>query len=151
MSHTEPSTHFSLSEKFLPQKLLPEDYLPENLSNLHLYHSKAMSAQKSLEGSRILLTSFTISTWLTLGACVQCLLFLLLPRYVALLPAFVLLASRAINAAIITQGWAKNPYLPPDELMRKMTAPIPNEDGTKLVKAGEREVVCFLVGAQHSQ
>ena len=104
-----------------------------------------------LESNQILLTNYTISTWLTLGACLQCMLFLVLPRYVALLPAFVLLSSRVIYALIVTQGWAKNPILPPPELLRKVTAPIPNEDGSELVKAGEREVVCFLVGANHNQ
>lgn len=109
------------------------------------------TTSSSMESNRVLLSNFTISTWLSMGACLQGLLFLVLPRYVALLPAFVLVASRSINAAIITQGWAKNPCLPPEELLRKVTAPIPNEDGSELVKAGEREVVCFLVGANHNQ
>ena len=104
-----------------------------------------------MERSRLLLVNFTISTWLSLGACAQALLFLLLPRYVALLPAFVLLGSRAISGALVTQGWAKNPYLPPDQLLKKMTAPIPNEDGSELMKAGEKKVVCFLIGANHNQ
>ncbi|KAL6721911.1 hypothetical protein ACLMJK_001016 [Lecanora helva] len=107
--------------------------------------SSKMGSQ--MEGTSILLNNFNISTWLTMGACLQCILFIVLPRYVALLPAFVFLTSRLVHVGLVTQGWAKNPLLPPEQLLTKVTAPIPNEDGTQLVKAGEREVVCFLVGS----
>ena len=128
-----------------------EESFPEREKYERFQSRTTTNMSSALEGSQILLTNFTLSTWLSIGACLQCLLFIVLPRYVALLPAFVILGSRAVKGAVITKGWAKNPYLPPDQLLRKLTAPIPNEDGTQLMKAGEREVVCFLVGANHNQ
>lgn len=95
-------------------------------------------------------SNFALTTWLALGASLQSVLFLLLPRHVALLPAFVLLLSRLITGALITKGYTKNPYLPED-YMHKMTAPIPNEDGSELAKAGDKSLVVFIVGASINQ
>lgn len=103
-----------------------------------------------MEGLHVLRSSFPISTWLLLGAILQSLVSLIFSRYryLSLLPACLLLLPRIINGAIITMGWAKNPYLPV-KYMAKMTAPIPNTDGS--VEAGKPGVVCFIVGANFNQ
>lgn len=98
----------------------------------------------------VLRSSFDISTWLLLGASLQALVFLILNRYkyITLLPSVLLLLTRLLKGAIITKGWAKNPYLP-EKYMAKRTAPIPNADGS--LEAGNTGVVCFIVGANINQ
>lgn len=104
-----------------------------------------------MERLHVLRSSFPISTWLLVGATLQSLVSLVFTRYryLSLLPACILLLTRIVNGAIITKGWAKNPYLPPENHMAKMTAPIPNADGS--VEAGKPGVVCFIVGTNINQ
>ena len=94
--------------------------------------------------------NFHLTTWLAAGACIQCLLVLVLPRHVALLPAVIYLLVKIINGALITKGYTRNPYLPTPYLKR-MTAPIPEVDGTLPAKGGEKGVVVFIVGANYNQ
>ena len=94
--------------------------------------------------------NFTLTTWLTVGACLQSLLFLMFPRHLALLPAFTLLIVRLVNGALITKGYTSNPYLP-YKTMGKMTAPVVREGEEGAGMPGEEEVVCFVVGANVNQ
>jgi len=101
--------------------------------------------------STLIQASFSLSTWLAVGACLQSILFLLLPSRVALLPALILLLSRFIHGALITKGFMRNPYLPSSSNMRKVTAPIMNEDGLVFGDAINKGLVVFLVGAEANQ
>ena len=94
--------------------------------------------------------NFHLTTWLAAGACIQCLLFLVLPRHVALLPAVIFLLARIINGALITKGYTRNPYLP-TAYLKRMTAPIPEADGTLPERGGMKGVVVFIVGANYNQ
>ncbi|KAK0507188.1 hypothetical protein JMJ35_010226 [Cladonia borealis] len=93
--------------------------------------------------------NFHLTTWLAAGACIQSILVLVLPRHVALLPAIIYLLVKIINGALITKGYTRNPYLPTPYLKR-MTAPIPEADGTLPAKGGEKGVVVFIVGANYN-
>ena len=94
--------------------------------------------------------NFTLTTWLTVGACLQSLLFLIFPRHLALLPAFALFISKIGQGALITKGYTANPYLP-HNTMGKMTAPVVKEGEKGVDMPGEEEVVCFVVGANVNQ
>ena len=89
-------------------------------------------------------------TWLAAGACVQSILFLTLPRLVALLPAAVLLLLRFAKGALITQGYLHNTYTD-GAFLHKSTAPIPNDDGSIPTKAGDKGLAVFIVGANTNQ
>lgn len=97
-----------------------------------------------------LLNNFTISTWLLVGATLQCTLSLMLPRNVALLPAVILLVSRLISGALVTKGFLRNSYLD-GAIMGRWTASRLNEDGSVPQKPADREMVLFVVGARSNQ
>lgn len=94
----------------------------------------------------LLLANFSISTWLAAGACAQSILFLTLPRHVALLPAVILLLLRLAKGVLITQGYIHNTYTD-GAFMHKGTAPIPNDDGSIPAKAADKGLVVFILGA----
>ena len=104
----------------------------------------------SVTSETFLKQNFTLTTWLALGACLQSIFILLLPRRVALLPAAILLLAKVINGALITKGFTRNPYLPTPYLKR-MTAPIPEADGSPPEKNADKGVVVFIVGANYNQ
>lgn len=94
----------------------------------------------------LLLNNFSISTWLAAGACAQSILFLTLPRLVALLPAAILLFLRLAKGALITQGYIHNTYTD-GAFLHKSTAPIPNDDGSISEKPADKGLVVFILGA----
>ena len=98
----------------------------------------------------ILLANFSISSWLAVGACAQSILFLTLPRNVALLPAMLLLLLRLTKGALITQGYIHNTYAD-GAFLHKSTAPIPNDDGSIPAKAADKGLVVFILGMNTNQ
>ncbi|KAL9105667.1 MAG: hypothetical protein Q9187_008671 [Circinaria calcarea] len=101
-----------------------------------------MSASKL----NIIRDSFSLTTWLLAGACLQSLLALLLPTRVALLPAVILVTVRLINGALITRGYIRNPYLDGTFRGRSMV-PMPGETELASEKSSNKEMVVFIVGA----
>lgn len=97
-----------------------------------------------------LLNNFTISTWLIVGATLQSVLCLTLPRNVALLPAVILLLSRLVNGALVTKGFLRNKYLD-GVYMGRWTASRLNDDGSVPEKSADKEMVVFVVGAHSNQ
>ena len=91
-----------------------------------------------------------LQTWLAAGACAQSILFLTLPRRVALLPALILLLLRFAKGLLITRGFIHNTYTD-GAFLHKSTAPIPNEDGSIPTKAADKGLVVFIVGANTNQ
>jgi hypothetical protein len=87
-----------------------------------------------------------LSTWLLLGACLQTILVILLPKRYALTPAITLLAIKAIDTALITYGIKANPYLQ-DMLPKKSTAQIMNRNGD-FAGPGQEKVAVLLLGAK---
>ena len=116
-------------------------------------HWKAWNSRPSqMSATRLgfLLNNFTISTWLLVGATLQCTLSYMLPRNVALLPAVVLLLSRLISGALVTKGFLRNSYLD-GAIMGRWTASRLNEDGSVPQKPADKEIVLFVVGARSNQ
>lgn len=97
-----------------------------------------------------LLNNFTVSTWLIIGATLQSVFYLTLPRNVALLPAVILLLSRVVNGALVTKGFRRNKYLD-GAYMGRWTAPRLNDDGSVPEKTADNEMVVFVVGARSNQ
>ena len=99
----------------------------------------------------VTLANLKLSTLLAVGACLQSVLFFILPRYVALLPALILLLKLGVETALITAGYLHNPYLPERARMNLVTAPIPNQDGMLSAKGADKGLVVFIIGATCNQ
>ena len=95
--------------------------------------------------------NFSISSYLAAGACLQSVLFLVLPTRVALLPALILLLVRLGNGFLVTKGYMHNPYMPHEDQMRKKTAPILDENGLLSEKGGDKGLLVFVIGASSNQ
>ncbi|KAK8062474.1 hypothetical protein PG997_014571 [Apiospora hydei] len=109
--------------------------------------------QRDYEGTKILSyrfmhNNFTISTWLAMGALVQCLLAVCLPLRFALLPAPTLLLCRLLKTLLMTAGLVKNDLA--DGVIRgKWTAQIPGPDGA-LPTSPSQNGVCLVMLAARS-
>ena len=88
-----------------------------------------------------------LSTWILWGACLQSLLALFLPRYVALLPAVTMLATRILTGMLRNQGLLPNPGFNNVKLGR-LTAQIPNEDGSFSKTAAAKDIVVFIIATR---
>lgn len=92
----------------------------------------------------IQVTDYTISTWLLLGASLQCLLLIILPKTLALIPPFALLFYRIFIGYLRSTGHIHNPLM--DGVMDGMTtAQYPAADGTLTApRSGESITVLVL-------
>ncbi|KAF2821383.1 hypothetical protein CC86DRAFT_459045 [Ophiobolus disseminans] len=86
---------------------------------------------------------YTVSTWLTLGALLQCILVALLPRNVALLPPIAIFMVRFIRGYLIAKGALPNPVTK-EVTHGRQTWQIPSADGT-VATTGSRESIVVLV------
>ena len=93
---------------------------------------------------------FRMTTLLLTGASVQCLLFLLLPTYVALLPTLSFIMLRVFTSILIDFGVLRDPSFDSIKLGR-FTAQIPHEDGSAPKNAAEKEIVILVLGARSNQ
>ncbi|MCJ1388763.1 hypothetical protein MMC18_001612 [Xylographa bjoerkii] len=92
---------------------------------------------------------FRMTTWLLLGAFIQTLLVLSLPRLLALLPATVILSSRFVIATLKNNGVLRNERAD-GVAYGRMTTQIPNEDGTSSTKPGGKEICVFVLAMRSS-
>ncbi|MCJ1285888.1 hypothetical protein MMC26_005230 [Xylographa opegraphella] len=88
-----------------------------------------------------------LSTLLLIGAGLQSLLVLLLPAYVAILPACLLLLSRAASTYLSTLGLISNPRLE-GVSKGKIWAAYPDPKGDSTERAPKNNVVVFVLGAR---
>lgn len=88
----------------------------------------------------------TVSSWLAVGACFQCLLFLAAGR-IAFVPAFLLLFYRIVDAALITNGVKANPALE-GVVFNKFAPHFPDAEGKYRGKTANRDIVVFHIGAR---
>ncbi|MCJ1388490.1 hypothetical protein MMC18_001337 [Xylographa bjoerkii] len=90
-----------------------------------------------------------LTTWLLVGACLQSLLVLSLPRYVALLPAALVLGTRFLVTLLMTQGLIHNPgsY---GVHQGRMTAITPLNNGSVSRNTSDHEIVLFIVTSRSS-
>ena len=91
-----------------------------------------------------------LSTLLLIGAGFQALLVVLLPPYVAILPACVLLLYRAAYTFLIHQGFLPNPRLE-NVTSGKLWATFPTQDSASSEKAPKNNLVLFIIGARSQQ
>jgi len=94
----------------------------------------------------LLKDQFTVTSWLSIGACINTLLFLAIGRLALLLP-FLLILFRVGDALLMTFGMKHN-YLMDGGILEKYSAQIPNEDGTFGPKPANQQVVVFHIGAR---
>ena len=80
--------------------------------------------------------------------CLQMLAILILPGKIAVAPALLLLFSKLLYARPRN---VKENWLVDERWVGKMSASVPNEDGTMPEKGAANGVVCFVVGAQINQ
>ncbi|MCJ1382838.1 hypothetical protein MMC17_005951 [Xylographa soralifera] len=88
-----------------------------------------------------------LSTLLLIGAGLQSLLVLLLPAYVAILPACLLLLYRAASTYLSTLGLIPNPRLE-GVVKGKLWAAYPGPDGGSTKSSPRNNVVLFVLGAR---
>ena len=93
---------------------------------------------------------FTLTTWMLIGACIQSILFLVLPLYVAVLFTGIFSAARIVKFVLTSRKILVDPDLTHVRYGR-YTAPIPSENGSLPLKASEAEVVVFILGARSNQ
>ncbi|KAF4535305.1 Transcriptional regulator protein [Lasiodiplodia theobromae] len=90
----------------------------------------------------------TISSWLALGGCLQCLLFLVGGR-IAFVPAFLLIFYRIVDAALMTKGLKPNPALN-DVIFNKFAVHYPDSEGKFGGKPANKDIVVFHIGARNN-
>ncbi|KAL8996136.1 MAG: hypothetical protein Q9169_004283 [Polycauliona sp. 2 TL-2023] len=88
----------------------------------------------------IIRNNYSLSTWLLLGASLQCLIFVILPPRVAMLPSVCMLAIIFVKNLLVTGGYLKNPYLT-TAYKGKATVPLWEDED------GDGKVAVFLLGA----
>ena len=90
-----------------------------------------------------------LSTWILWGACLQSLLVLILPFYVAVMPAILVLGTRLVYSTLQIQGLL--PYSGSERVnYGRMTAQIPNEDGSFPAAPSDKDVVVFIIATRSS-
>ena len=88
-----------------------------------------------------------LSTWILWGACLQSTVVLFLPRFLALLPAAAILATRIVTNLLQNQGVLPNPYFKGVRLGRS-TAQIPNDDGSFPDTASAKDICIFVIATR---
>lgn len=81
-----------------------------------------------------------------IGASIQGLLVLLLPKKYAITPAIILLLIHILNVVLITKGFKANPYLK-NAIFKKSTPQVLDSSG-EFRGAGTEKVAILLLGAK---
>ena len=89
---------------------------------------------------------FNLSTSLLLGATIQVLLVLILPKRYALTPAIILLAIHIVDVYLITKGFKPNPYLK-GAIFKNVAPTVPDENAVNQ-GPGQEKVAILLLGAK---
>ena len=91
--------------------------------------------------------NFQFSTTLLLGAFLQTLLVLFIPRAYALTPAALILLVRLLDTLSISYGMRKNPYLE-GVIPKKTSAVVPDQDGEFSNGPANEKIAVLLLGAK---
>ena len=95
--------------------------------------------------------SLSLTTWLLLGAWLQCVLFFMIPSRITLLPSTILLLMRVVQTCLVHFGLVRNKRLDGIPGRTKVTAQIPNADGSVPENPSDKEIVVFIIGAKSNQ
>ncbi|KAF2083498.1 hypothetical protein K490DRAFT_69740 [Saccharata proteae CBS 121410] len=90
----------------------------------------------------------TLSSWLAVGACLQTLLYSVIGR-VSLVPAFILIFYRIVDAVLIAKAYKPDPDSD-GIVMTKSSVHFPDAEGKYRGSPANREVVVFLIGAKNN-
>lgn len=91
-----------------------------------------------------------MTTWLLIEASLQRILSLMLPIYIASVPALLILSGRVVQNTLIIQGVLRGPSL--DRVVKgRMTAQIPLDDGSFPERPSKKKVVLLFLGARSNQ
>lgn len=136
--------------------IFPEKTPRKPLSNIaKAYPKSALHPLLAIGGRNGIRAQFSISTWLTAGACLQSLLLLLpVPVIYIILPSIALLLYKIINTYLILYKFKPNPLM--DGIVKgKHSAIIPSSDGTFTRYAGSSVggggVCVLLLGARSNR
>ena len=88
-----------------------------------------------------------LSTWILWGAVIQSLLAVILPAYVAVLPATLILGTRIVLSALRNEGFLAHTETKA-VVPGRYTAQIPNPDGTSPSTAGAKEICIFIIATR---
>ncbi|KAF2270163.1 hypothetical protein CC78DRAFT_528656 [Lojkania enalia] len=90
-------------------------------------------------------SDFYISTWLTIGACLQCFLLIFLPKNIALIPPFLFLFYRLIRSHLVATGRLRNPHAE-SVILDRFTTQFPGsfENEEKPKRSGQTIIVLIL-------
>ncbi|ORY18776.1 hypothetical protein BCR34DRAFT_553445 [Clohesyomyces aquaticus] len=92
---------------------------------------------------------FRISTWLILGASLECLAILTLPRNISVLPPLALLIYRILHGYLTATGTLPNP-LNRNRTLGRTTWQIPSADNTLTPKPSSDSIVVLVLSASWS-
>ncbi|KAH7374308.1 hypothetical protein BKA66DRAFT_468226 [Pyrenochaeta sp. MPI-SDFR-AT-0127] len=91
-------------------------------------------------------SDYTISTWLLLGASIQCLLFASLPLNISLFPPIAFLTYRILRGYLIATGRLSNPLY--DGVTHgRQTWRMPPSDGSSASTESEESIVVLVLAA----
>ena len=102
----------------------------------------------SLTQTQIVRDQFTITTWICLGAVIECLCVLIVGRLAAV-PALTLLSYRVVDILAQTLGWKHNSYMD-GVILKKFAAQVPDHDGHYGNKPADSDIVVFLIGTRYN-
>ncbi|ODM23776.1 hypothetical protein SI65_01365 [Aspergillus cristatus] len=91
--------------------------------------------------------TFTIQTWLLIGAALQSLLTIFLPLPYAILPAICLLSWRAMHTVLMALGYIRNTNMN-GVVWGKFSAQVPGRDGMLPEKGAAEDVTVIMLGAR---
>lgn len=94
-------------------------------------------------------SNYTVSTWLLLGASLQCFLVATLPRNVSLLPPIMFLAYRMLQGYLVAIGRLPNPVAQ-DVVHGRQTWQTPTKDNKDTTSSSSESVVLLVLAASWS-
>lgn len=95
--------------------------------------------------------TLSLTSWLLVGAWLQCLLFSIFPSRITLLPATILLCFRLARTFLVYFGLLRNHRLDGMPGRSKMTTQILKADGSVDGTSADQSIVVFIIGAKSSQ
>ncbi|KAL6705130.1 hypothetical protein ACN47E_007235 [Coniothyrium glycines] len=91
-------------------------------------------------------TDYTISSWLLLGACIQCILVATLPRNLSLLPPIIVLGYRILRSYLVATGHLPDGLLS-EAYHGRQTWQIPTSRDGSTTKSSSESIVVLVLAA----
>jgi hypothetical protein len=99
---------------------------------------------------QVIRDNFTITTWLALGAFLQCLAAFLVPPVYAAVPTVFLLSYRFLRTILMQYGIVQNPLMNGVH-MGKFTAQIPSRYGVAPSQVADKGITVMILGSRSNQ